>query len=203
MKINQAGWTIMSMALALTLTVGSALADETASTQGADTQMSQGDQSTQNLDQHLLSKLHEGNRNEIRMAKLALKKSKNPEVKSFAHRIIRDHSQADHKIMQVSKQDQIALQSPPIPMNDQEIKDMKEHHAQMKRLKSLKGSAFDQEYQSVMIKDHKKDIADLQQNVDKLQNENVKDLANSLIPIFEHHESLASNMVPNPNMKTG
>jgi len=153
-------------------------------------------------DQLVLSKIHHGNVEEIKAAKLALKKSSLEEVKNAANQIIKDHSAADVQVKDIAKADNIRLLVPLPPQNADEKKAMAEDKVGMNDLKKAEGVAFDTEYQKMMIADHKKDIAELTDVQPKLKNENVRDLVASLIPKFQHHEQLLSEIDVNKNTKT-
>jgi putative membrane protein len=154
------------------------------------------------VDQLVLSKIHHGNVDEIKAAKLALKKSNLEEVKNAANTIIKDHSAADVQVKDVAKADNIRLLVPLPPQSNDEKKAMAEDKVGMNSLKKLEGVTFDTEYQKMMIADHKKDIAELTDVQPKLKNENVRDLVASLIPKFQHHEQLLSEIDVNKNTKT-
>jgi predicted outer membrane protein len=154
------------------------------------------------VDQLVLSKIHHGNVTEIKAAKLALKKSNLVEVKNAANTIIKDHTAADVQVKEIAKADNFRLLVPVPPQNDDEKRAMAEQRAGMASLQKLEGVAFDTEYQKMMMADHKKDIAELTDVEPKLKNENVRDLVASLIPKFQHHEQLLSEIDVNKDTKT-
>jgi putative membrane protein len=154
------------------------------------------------LDQMVLSKIHHGNVAEIQAAKLALKKSNSEEVKNAANAIIKDHTAADVQVKDIAKADNIRLLVPVPPQGADEKKEMAEDKAGMNSLMKSEGTEFDTEYQKMMMADHKKDIAELTDVEPKLKNENVRDLVASLIPKFQYHEQLLSEIDVNKESKT-
>jgi len=154
------------------------------------------------LDQLVLSKIHHADMAEIKSAKLALQRSQSPEVKSVAHQIIKDHTDADVQVMEVAKADNIRLLVPLVPQNDADKKAMAEHKSQMAALQKLHGGAFDTDYQKLMIAAHQRDIAELTDAQPKLQNENTRNLVAKLIPQFEHHEQILAQIDLTKDTKT-
>jgi len=154
------------------------------------------------VDQLVLSKIHQGNVAEIKAAKLALEKSRSEEVKNAADMIIKDHTAADIQVKDIAKADNIRLLVPVPPQNADEKKAMAEDKVGMNSLTKLQGATFDTEYQKMMMADHKKDIAELTDVEPKLMNENVRDLVARLIPKFQLHEQLLSEIDVNKESRT-
>jgi putative membrane protein len=154
------------------------------------------------LDQLVLSKIHHADTVEIKAAKLALQRSQSPEVKSVAHQIIKDHTDADVQVMEVAKADSIRLLVPLLPQNGADKKAMAEHKSQMAALQKLHGAAFDADYQKLMISAHQRDLAELTDAQPKLQNENTRSLVAKLIPQFEHHEQILAQIDLTKDTKT-
>jgi putative membrane protein len=142
------------------------------------------------IDQTTLSKIHQINNMEIKMAKIAQKSASAPEVKSYADRIIRDHTDADQMVKEVAKKDHIALVSEPVSPADKK---------DMNNLESLTGSDFDIAYQKVMTDGHQKAIKMLTDVQPQLKREDVRALVVKLLPNFAHHEALAQQLPTGAN----
>jgi predicted outer membrane protein len=137
------------------------------------------------IDQTTLSKIHQIDTMEIKMAKMALKSSSTPEVKSYATRIVRDHTDADQMVQEVAKKDKISLVNEPVSPSDQK---------DMQNLMSLTGSDFDVAYQKIMTDGHQKAIKMLTDVRPQLKKQDVRDLVVKLLPNFAHHEALAQEL---------
>ena len=94
----------------------------------------------------------EGSMAEIQMSQMALKKSKNEDVKQIAQKMIDDHTKllADMKPFA----DQMGV-PPPTKLNPA-------HMQEAARLKAMSGASFDKEYLTAMVGDHHKTIGDFQ-----------------------------------------
>ena len=103
-------------------------------------------------DKVFLMKSAEGSMAEIQMSQMALKKSKNPDVKQIAQKMIDDHTKliADMKPFA----DQMGV-APPTMLNP-------EHKQEAMRLKAMSGTGFDKEYLTAMVGDHHKTLGEFQ-----------------------------------------
>jgi putative membrane protein len=89
------------------------------------------------------------NDGEIKQSKMADKRARSKEVKSFAKMMVRDHTQNNTEIAQVSKR--IGLQ----PTEDSGVLAMKQQAQQSAQaLESESGGDFDRAYIDQMVKDH-------------------------------------------------
>jgi putative membrane protein len=88
-----------------------------------------------------------GNLQEIQIAKLVLQKSTNIEVKTFANRMITDHSKAQIQLMQIirSRNFQIPAEATDTPVDDL-------------MLKNLPAKDFDRMYVHMMVPDHRQTV---------------------------------------------
>jgi len=81
------------------------------------------------------------NKIDIDQAKLALKKSKNPQVKEFANQMISDHTNLEKSVNDLAKKLGVTPEDSPTS------KQLKQQAAdESKKLKGLHGKAFDKEY---------------------------------------------------------
>jgi putative membrane protein len=126
---------------------------------------------------------HEDNLAEIRLAKLAETKAANAEVKSFAQRMVTDHTRLNEQLESVAKQQNLQL-----PQGEQ----LNSEHQQLAdRLSGLSGDQFDRTYMEHMVPDHQKAIQKFQQEANGGQNPALKDLAAKALPTLQEHLRLA------------
>ncbi|WP_223638625.1 DUF4142 domain-containing protein [Corallococcus sp. EGB] len=101
-----------------------------------------------------LERLHYINQSEIKQAKLAQQNSQNPDVKSYADMMIKSHTDADKKVTDYAKTQNMKLTEMPTPANDTEKKAMAADKADMEKLQALKGAPFDSAYMAGQVAAH-------------------------------------------------
>lgn len=89
-----------------------------------------------NHDRQFLHKLSSEDQSEIELARMALQKSKNPQVQNYAKTILAADPAMEHQAKQIAQQDHANLSTSPDPMQKQE------HD----KLSKLSGQQFDREY---------------------------------------------------------
>jgi putative membrane protein len=88
-----------------------------------------------------------GNLQEIQIAKLALQRSSNSEVKTFANQMIADHGNAQAQLMQLVKTRNFQI---PAEATDTPVEDL--------MLKNLPAKDFDRMYVHMMVPDHRQAV---------------------------------------------
>ncbi len=101
-----------------------------------------------------LERMHYTNQLEIKLAQLAQKNSNNPDVKSFADAMQKEHTGMDEKLMAYAKTKGLKLADMPKPANDMEKKAMAADKAKMEELQALKAEPFDSCYMAGQVGDH-------------------------------------------------
>jgi putative membrane protein len=128
---------------------------------------------------------------EIALAKLALKKSSNNDVKQFAQKMEQDHEQADEQLSSIAQSKGLTL--PPKP-------DAK-HEAMVKSLSAKSGAAFDASYAEHMAKAHSKAVA-LFQAASHSSDPDISAFAKKTLPTLEEHKQLADNLKASVGTRT-
>jgi putative membrane protein len=95
----------------------------------------------------------QGGNFEIKAGKLAQKQSSSTDVKAFGKMMVKDHTKLNEQMAPIATD---LHMNPPTGLSD-------EDQAEYDKLKGLQGQQFDQEYITVMLADHKKDLAAFQQ----------------------------------------
>lgn len=148
--------------------------------------------SRQFSDQAFARKADQGDLAEVKLAQLAQTKSRDPIVRSFAQRMIQDHSQSNDKLKNVASQNNINLPDQP---------NTKQQSA-YDRLSRLSGKAFDRAYASDQVKDHQHDIAEFQREAKDGHNPQIKQFAANTLPVLHQHLTLARQMYRNVESRT-
>jgi putative membrane protein len=124
---------------------------------------------------------------EVKLGQLAQEKGSSDAVKMFGQRMVTDHSDANDKLKSVASQENIALPAGP-NKHDQAVYD---------QLSNLSGSAFDQAYARAMVRDHKKTIAEFQQEASNGKDDAIKGFASQTLPTLRDHLKMAQDMLRN------
>ena len=115
-------------------------------------QLMKSDQKIDNADAAAMKQLAQANLNEIEAGKAAASKAQNPQVKRFAQKMVDDHAQMLADLKTLAQQKSVALPQ------SASVRDM----AQMKLMERSSGAEFDKKYMDEMVKDHQKDLKEVQ-----------------------------------------
>lgn len=137
-------------------------------------------------DRHFMDKAAQGGMAEVELGQLAEQNAQNPEVKSFAQRMVTDHSKANDELKQVAAQEGVSLPTS-LDAKDQATK---------ARLEKLHGAAFDKAYMQDMVKDHKKDVAEFKHESQVARTPSLKNWAQQTTPTLESHLQEAEKVAP-------
>ena len=129
-------------------------------------------------DKSFLKDAAEGGNAEVEGSKVALDKSGNADVKTFAQMMVDDHGKAGTELKGLADQKGVKVSDTPSMTKKTEIKLLSER----------KGSSFDQHYaDSIGVKAHQDTIKLFQKEVDKGSDADVKAWASKTLPTLQHH----------------
>jgi putative membrane protein len=136
-----------------------------------------------------------GGMEEVELGKLAAQKASSQDVKNFGQHMVDDHSKANDQLTQLATQKGVTL---PTAMSTMQKHDMD-------KLSKLSGAAFDSAYVSMMVKDHKKDVADFQKESKSGKDSDLKSWASTTLPTLQDHlkmvQGISSTMHPSKSAK--
>lgn len=118
-----------------------------------------------------------GGKTEVATSKIALKKSSNDQLKSFAQEMVEDHGEANKKLMAIAKKQNIML---PAALDS-------EHQAEVDSLKKATGSDFDAKYTSIQEKEHSDAVTAFQKEIDTGTNTALVAFASKTLPTIQQH----------------
>jgi putative membrane protein len=131
-----------------------------------------------------------GGMEEVELGKLAAQKASDADVKSFGQKMVDDHSKANDQLQQLATQKGVTL---PTGMSAMQKNDMA-------KLSKLDGAAFDKAYVSMMVKDHKKDVAEFKKESTAAKDSDLKSWAGTTLPTLQDHlkmvEDISAKMHP-------
>ena len=130
-----------------------------------------------------LTKIHETDQKEIDLGKLAEKNGKAKDVINFGKTLVKDHSEADKKVMALAKKEKIELGNVSPSTMDSQMSKMAE------------GGDFDRHFAQMMVDDHTKDIAELKAVHDRTSDEHLKKLIAGLLPTLKKHQETAQKIL--------
>jgi putative membrane protein len=123
---------------------------------------------------------------EVKLGQLAAEKASDEAVKQFAQRMVKDHSAANNELKKIAEQKGITLPTAPD----------KRHQSKMDRLAKLSGADFDRAYMRDMLKDHGKDVKELQRRRDKTKDQDLNAWVSKTLPIVRDHLKQAEEIAP-------
>jgi putative membrane protein len=129
----------------------------------------------------VLGKLHQSNKKEIEMGKLAQKNGQSKEVKAYGKTLVKDHTAADKKVTALAKKEKLTLTA---------AATTEDHSAMIE-----KGPDFDKKFSAAMLDDHKKDVAEAKSARDATKDEGLKTLLDGIVPTLEKHQDEAQKLV--------
>jgi len=128
---------------------------------------------------------------EVALAKVALDKSKNDQVKKFAQKMEEDHSQADDQLASVARAKGLSV---PKSLDAK-------HEAMVKMMSAKSGAAFDKAYANHMAKDHTKAVA-MFQAASQSSDPELASFAKKTLPTLEEHKKMADELRSNVGTRT-
>lgn len=135
-------------------------------------------------DEKALKDMAQANINEVAAAARP-DKAQTSEVKTFAQKMVDDHGAALTKVKTVAQKKGVELPTEPDAA----------HKALNSRLENQRGDAFDKMYMEYAgVKDHEKVLSKLKSDASKIDDPDVKALANEHTPVVEQHLKSAEQM---------
>jgi putative membrane protein len=135
-------------------------------------------------EQNFMMKAAQANLSEIDMARLAMQKSQNSDVKDFANMIQSDHSNALEDLTDLMRDKGMS----PSNTLDPDTK------ADIEKMTALSGPELDREFANSMVADHQKAIEMFRDQVNIAQAPEVKKYAEKLLPKLEMHLEKAQKL---------
>jgi putative membrane protein len=134
------------------------------------------------IQQAFITRAMQGNLAEVQMGKLAQQKGTTQQAKSFGQMLTNDHQANQQKADQVAKQ--MGITPPTSPSAMQKL--------DYDRLSKLSGVAFDRQFASMMVKDHRKNISEFRREA-RMKGA-VGQYAKQTLPTLEKHLQAAERL---------
>lgn len=121
---------------------------------------------------------------EVQLAKLALERATDQQVKDYAQQMIDDHNRANDELMTIAANKNITL--PPVPSED--------HAANMRDLQEESGTDFDRAYIDQMVKDHNAVVSLFEDASKNAADPDLKNFASKTLPALQQHQEHAKEL---------
>lgn len=123
---------------------------------------------------------------EVDLARLAMEKSRNDEVRDYAEMLVDDHGAALERITEFMEERKV-----------QHVGDKSEAKKDVQMMSKLSGAAFDREFMQMMVENHTKAVEKFRNMSNTAQNAELKEYASDLLPKIEHHLEEAKKLAAN------
>jgi putative membrane protein len=160
------------------LTCAALLVGSTTLAQAADTAMHS------QQDTAFVANASAGGMTEIEASKLADTHAKSDDVKSFATKMVTDHTKAGDELTSTAQKDGFTPATGPTPAQQ----------AKLNKLGKLNGTAFDKAYKSMMLSDHAQTVALFKKEKSSGHNDDLKSFASDTLPTIEDHLAMAKKL---------
>lgn len=141
-------------------------------------------------DPQIVQVVQTANQIDIDQAKLALQKTKNQQVKDFANQMISDHTSLEKSVADLAKKLNVT------PQDSDTSRQLKQQAAEeTKKLKPLRGKAFDQEYVSHEVAFHQAVIEAASKTlIPNAKSAELKSALESAAPLLQGHMQHAQEL---------
>lgn len=145
-------------------------------------------------DRNFIKEAAEDGMYEVAIARVAAEKAADPEVKSYASKLVDDHTKSNDQLRQIAESRNVTLPAS-LPAAKQRNVD---------RLSSAAGSDFDRQFlRMIGVKEHKEDIAEFERASRRARDAEIREFAKSALPTLREHMSTAQRLTANVGKKTG
>ena len=118
---------------------------------------------------------------EVELSKVATARGSTLQIRQFAQRLVNDHRKMNRELKQVASTKGIVV---PTSLDAKDQKAVEE-------LKKRDAKKFDREYMEMMVRDHRKDVAEFQQAIRNTKDPDIKAFASSALLTLKDHLQLA------------
>jgi predicted outer membrane protein len=177
MKRHPTRLTLVTLALTGAAACAAGSATHTAST---------GTLSTTGGDRAWLAAVHQANLAEVQVGELAKKKGGTAAIRAAGAILVTDHVASDTQVTRVAKSLKLTLPSSAAPADA----------AAASRLGDEAGAQFDHDFVSTMMTGHQKLIAETQTEISQGSTPQIKNLAQSTLPVLRKHLAVLQKAAP-------
>src|SRR5690606_30559151 len=115
-------------------------------------------------------------------SELALERAQSPQVKEFARKMIRDHTNSSQQLSQAQVASATGGSVPPATL-------LPEHRRMLDELEQARGAEFDRLYMHQQLQVHQEALALHRNYAQAGQNAQVRSTAGQIVPVIESHST--------------
>ncbi|WP_432928386.1 DUF4142 domain-containing protein [Microbispora sp. CA-135349] len=135
-------------------------------------------------DKAFLVAAHQDNLAEIQGGQTAERQAAKQSVKDAGRKWVEDHTSLDNQVKRVAEKLKVELPGQP----------SEEQQAELRRLSAKSGAAFDRAWVDAQIRDHRKTLLALDEEVSSGSSQEVKNLAQAAKPVVKEHLDLVESI---------
>jgi putative membrane protein len=136
------------------------------------------------MDSDFLHEANTGSLKEVEMGRVAVRQTSNEKVRTFAQRMIDDHTKMSQEVVQLARTKGLDL-ADQLPA---------EARSDVNRFNSLGGADFDRQYMRAMVQDHEKDADAFDREARTGEDAGVRSLASRCLPTIREHLRMAKDL---------
>lgn len=140
-------------------------------------------------ERRFVNKAADSGTTELELAKLAVQRASNPEVKSYAEKLVQDHQMVNQELKSLASRKNVDLDEEDLG-SDRTVK----------RLGKKSGHEFDQEFVEQMVEMHENDVKMFEKAAEDAKDSDLKSFASKHVDHLRDHlqkaESLRSTIMP-------
>lgn len=174
---------VLTTVTGLTALAAQARADQDTATSTTTDQTTTQASSADRADKGFIRQAFQDNQTEIDLANAGIAKAQNPSLKQYCQMIQQDHTQANNELQPLAQKYGVT-----------EKANWHTEHQANKFEKESAGPEFDKKLVTEFLKDHQKDIAKFQRASTKLQEPDVRQYAQNLLPKLQEHLQKAATV---------
>lgn len=124
---------------------------------------------------------------EIQSSKLALQKSDSEKTKTFAQKMIDDHTKTSTELKDLVSSGKVKVSPPPASLD-------KTHEAKLDKLTKLQGKDFTKQYDDMQVSAHKDAVSLFERYGKDGDNPELKAFASKTLPKLQEHLKMAQDL---------
>jgi putative membrane protein len=144
-------------------------------------------------DLQVMAQLHDVDRAEIDLGRVAQLNGAMPAVKSYGKMLVTDHQSADKTLIAIAKKHGQTIPAY-TPVSEADRKAAKDDKDRAAHVKTLRGSEFDQAFLAMMVESHDKVLAMLDTAIGTVSSDDLKAALESLEPTLQKHADQARDL---------
>jgi putative membrane protein len=133
-------------------------------------------------ERHFLDDALKGDNSEMMLGQMAAERGGSPALRDYGRALHDDHANARAQVVPLARQAGVSISDQPMP----------EASHEQRKLETLHGRAFDREFASYMVNDHRKDISEFEKQAHKRGP--AADLAKQTLPTLRKHLAMAQRL---------